>query len=136
MINTVNVGIAGGGQVALGGLPQRSADIPQQPVNTAPQVTLPQPSSFGTPVASTEAQLADLGRERTEALKRSIAEALPRFFYPVSDVRFTLFKDSTGQMITRFTNIISGETSQIPEPQLMNMLSGGGLGSGLVTTSA
>lgn len=67
---------------------------------------------------------------RSEAMRQALSAVLPKFFYPVTDVRFTIYKDSSGQYITKFTNIVSGEVSQIPEPDLLNMLGGGLASSG------
>ncbi len=39
--------------------------------------------------------------------------------YVVSDQRFTIFKDATGQYITRFTSLRDGKVTYIPEPQLL-----------------
>jgi hypothetical protein len=134
MMNTINTGIGGLGQTALSGLPQKSPEV-ALPVNTAPQIALPLPK-VETPAASDEMDV--LIQQRTDAIKEAITASLPRFFMPVSDVRFTIYKDSTGQYITRFTNIVSGETTQVPEPQLMNMISTTGIGgnSNFIQTSA
>lgn len=133
MINLINQGLGGGGQVGLGTTP-KPAEVPLPlPVHTAPQVALPLPQ----PAQVNDQAIQDIQRKRADLLRQSIAEALPRFFMPVSDVKFTIYKDSTGQYITRFTNLVSGEIQQIPEPELLNMLTSGGGGQiNFIQTSA
>lgn len=41
--------------------------------------------------------------------------------YVVSDTKFTIFKDSTGQYITRFTSLRDGKVTYIPEPSLFKL---------------
>lgn len=42
--------------------------------------------------------------------------------YAVSDTRFSIYKDFTGQYVTRFTNLRDGSVSYIPEPDMMAYL--------------
>lgn len=94
--------VAGGGQ---------AVDLP------AVQVSQPQP-------AYSDAQASQLEEQRVQALKQAVTAVLPKFFYPVSDVRFTIFKDLSGQLVTKFTSLVTGETSQIPEPELLQFHGG------------
>lgn len=41
--------------------------------------------------------------------------------FVVSDHNFTIFKDSTGQYITRFTSLKDGSVTYIPEPNLLQL---------------
>lgn len=50
-----------------------------------------------------------------EAAKRIITE-----FYPISDTRFTIFKDGSGQYITRFTNLRDGTVTFYPEREIVS----------------
>ena len=59
----------------------------------------------------------------TEAAKQIITD-----FYPISDTRFTIFKDGSGQYITRVTNMRDGTMTLYPEATLLSQ-SGGGLES-------
>ncbi len=43
-------------------------------------------------------------------------------YYPVRDVTFTIFKDSSGQYITRFTNLRDGKVTYIPEQDILAFL--------------
>jgi len=38
--------------------------------------------------------------------------------YAVSDSKFTIFKDSTGQFVTRFTSLKDGAVTYLPEPDV------------------
>lgn len=63
-----------------------------------------------------------LDEKRFEAVKKlsqNIANS-----YVVSDKTFSIFKDSTGQYITRFTSLRDGKVTYIPEPSLFKL--GGG----------
>ncbi len=42
--------------------------------------------------------------------------------YAVSDTTFTIFKDSTGQYITRFTSLKDGTVTYIPEPGIVQFM--------------
>lgn len=126
-------GVAGP-QAAPGGAPKTgdSAFAAPVQVQSAPQ---PAPEPVATPVTDTTSD--EIMSRRADLLKQALTEALPKFFYPVTDVRFTIFKDTSGQFITRFTNIITGAVSQIPEPEMLNMLGGSFGGSGgFVQTTA
>lgn len=49
---------------------------------------------------------------------------------PLGTQAFTMFKDATGQVITRFRDTNSGKVTYIPEPNLLrlaNMSAGSGL---------
>ncbi len=39
--------------------------------------------------------------------------------YPVSDKSFTIYKDATGQYITRYTSLRDGRVTYVPEPQAL-----------------
>lgn len=45
------------------------------------------------------------------------------FFYPMGEVKFTIYKDSTGQYITRFTSLIDGTVTHIPEQNILDSMS-------------
>lgn len=41
--------------------------------------------------------------------------------YVVSDRTFTIFKDTSGQYVTRFTSLRDGKVTYVPEPNLFKM---------------
>lgn len=49
------------------------------------------------------------------------AKNLFRDVYAVSDRNFTIFKDASGQYITRYTSLRDGRVTYIPEPKLMQL---------------
>ena len=40
-------------------------------------------------------------------------------FFAIADTRFTIFKDGSGQYITRFTNLRDGTVTYFPEPEIL-----------------
>ncbi len=42
--------------------------------------------------------------------------------YAVSDTTFTIFKDSTGQFVTRFTSLKDGAVTYVPEPDIARFI--------------
>lgn len=73
------------------------------------------PASADVPVQETKGPTSD---ETRKALVQEAAQNLTNT-YVVSDVKFTIFKDSSGQYITRFTNLRDGKVSYIPEYELL-----------------
>lgn len=106
-------------------------------VTTQPVVikSLPAVSAetFSAPVASTsEAFFSPIGGGDTGAFDQQIAEqqrvqAVHRAAQSVSDIfvvsdrTFTIFKDVTGQYVTRFTSLRDGKVTYIPEPNLFKL---------------
>lgn len=88
----------------------RSADFP---------VIKQQETSPGTsarvPEIKADHNAAD--EKRLEQLQRA-AQNFFKDVYAVSDTTFAIFKDSTGQYITRFTNLRDGKVTYIPEPKM------------------
>jgi hypothetical protein len=91
---------------------RQAAPVLSQP--SAPELPrVPQPGGE----VSFDAQAAE--QRRYEAVQK-VAQDIANV-YIVSDMRFTIFKDSTGQYITRFTSLRDGKVTYIPEPQLLRM---------------
>ena len=125
MVNLIGQNFGGGGQVALGSLPAKPAEI-ALPLPSVP--TALQHVQVQTAHVSDQA-IQEAMQEKTKSLKQTIAAVLPRFYSPVGDVRFTIFKDASGQYITKITNIFSGESTQVPEPKILEMISTSGIGA-------
>ena len=56
---------------------------------------------------------------------KQVAKAAESFFknvYAVSDTRFSIYKDSSGQYITRYTSLRDGRVTSIPEPALLQKM--------------
>lgn len=90
----------------------RSADTPA--VKTADVVA-------AAPRAEVSVDLSAAERKRYEQLLRA-AQDFFKDVYAVSDTTFTIFKDGTGQYVTRFTSLRDGRVTYIPEPQLLDYL--------------
>jgi hypothetical protein len=87
----------------------RRADLPvgiktTSDVNPAPQAQAPKPVS-------------DAEKQRYEAVAR--ASAAVSELFAVSDKTFTIFRDASGQYITRYTSLRDGSVSYVPEPKLL-----------------
>jgi len=95
--------------------------------------TAVQSAPFPTPVAATtEASFSPLvggdtgafdqqaaEQQRVQAVHRA-AQAVSDIFV-VSDRTFTIFKDVSGQYVTRFTSLRDGKVTYIPEPNLFKL---------------
>jgi len=57
-------------------------------------------------------------QRRAEAVQRA-AESFFNDFFAVSDTTFSIYKDTSGQYITRFTSLRDGRVTYIPEPDLL-----------------
>jgi len=96
-------------------------------ITTAPTLSAPAPKAQSAPaLPDTQGQQVDLGSQsfnaaaaeqtRVEAIHR-LAEQIANVFV-IGDQTFSLFKDATGQYITRFTSLRDGKVTYIPEPTL------------------
>lgn len=119
---------------SLGNIPQI-----QRPQIKAQAPVLPQPSQapslpkIGANVAndvSFDAKSAELAR--FEAI-RNAAKNAPQ---PLGSQTFTLFKDATGQVITRFRDLNSGKVTYIPEVQLFDITSAKGGSTSILNINA
>lgn len=94
-------------------LPVRSA--PAAPNPSTASVPMPTIKGGGESLVGFDSQVAEA--RRLEAL-RNAAQSAPQ---PLGNQTFTMFKDVTGQYITRFRDINSGKVTYIPEPQLLRL---------------
>lgn len=91
-----------------------------QPVPAAP---MPQKSAEPVlPIGNGASETFDVEaveQRRYETVRRA-SEQVGEMFV-VSDKRFTIFKDSSGQYVTRFTSLRDGKVTYIPEPNLFRL---------------
>lgn len=92
-------------------------EIPTVKSSQTVESSLPNPAADKADVATAE-------QRRFEQVKRA-AESFFKDVYAVNDQTFTIYKDSTGQYITRFTSLRDGRVTYIPEPQLLQRSQGG-----------
>jgi hypothetical protein len=65
---------------------------------------------------------ADLTEQRrAEAVVRA-AESVFKNYFAVNDNTFSIFKDGSGQYITRFTSLRDGSVTYIPEPKMLQYM--------------
>lgn len=73
------------------------------------------------PAVDKNEQIRPDTEDRRFARVEQAARQVAADFYPVSDTRFTIFKDGSGRYITRFTNLKDGSVTFYPEPNLLAM---------------
>lgn len=66
---------------------------------------------------------------------QEVAEQIANL-YVVGEQRFTIFKDASGQYVTRFTSLRDGRVTYIPEPDLLSRRQGSGGVPALVQINA
>lgn len=85
--------------------------VPRRQASTD-SIPMPKKSSEGT----VDQQLARVEAKRLERLRQAANT------FAISDQRFTIYKDTTGQFITRFTSLRDGKVTYIPEPDMVSWL--------------
>lgn len=133
MVDLINASVGGGaGQaVSFTGFSSKSSADTSLPAATS-QASVPQSNVQTTP---DDQATQNLLAKRMTALKDAITAALPLFFYPLGTERFTIYKAPSGQYITSVTDIRTGQTKEIAEPELMNKISNIGDGLSFIDTS-
>ena len=95
--------------------------LPTQSVPSAPAIALPDASaSLPRPTDdTTEFNTHAADQSRVEAVQKAAQQVANA--YVLGDQTFSLYKDATGQYITRFTNLQDGKVTYIPEPTLFEL---------------
>ncbi len=70
-------------------------------------------------VEKSEAKKPD--EKRYEQVERA-AKVFFNDVFVVNDTKFTIFKDTSGQFVTRFTNLRDGSVTYIPEPEILRYM--------------
>jgi hypothetical protein len=94
----------------------RSADLP---------VAVKTDSDIGSsaPTAGVEKKAESITTDmKREAAVQKAAQSYFKDVYAVSDTRFTIYKDTSGQYVTRYTSLRDGRVTYIPEPDMMQYL--------------
>lgn len=92
-----------------------SADTPA--VKSTDNIHVSAPPAVRAP-APADIDITSAEEKRYQQLVHA-AQSFFKDVYAVSDTTFTIFKDSTGQYITRFTNLRDGKVTYIPEPKIL-----------------
>lgn len=98
---------ARGGEAVI---PMQRSHVTKEPVKVAA-------------VENVDLQASD--QRRMEAIRRAVEQAKDLFV--VRDSTFTIFKDASGQYVTRFTSLRDGSVTYFPEPELLRRLQNAGV---------
>jgi hypothetical protein len=74
--------------------------------------------------AADEALLKTADRKCLNDIKQVIDQDNFKDVFVVGDSRFTIFKDVSGQFITRFTSLRDGTVTYVPEPDILRFSGG------------
>lgn len=74
-------------------------------------------------IPANEATYGVASDEERQARMEHATQAIIRDIYAVSDSKFTIFKDASGQYITRIVSLRDGRVTYIPEPEAVSYLS-------------
>jgi hypothetical protein len=97
--------------------------LPQPGHSAAAELpVLPKPSTAAqvAPTPSTQQQFDATADEKQYQVIRRASEDLANFFV-VGDSSVAIFKDATGQYVTRYTSLRDGKVTYIPQPKLMSL---------------
>jgi hypothetical protein len=104
------------------------------PSSVSVPVKTPEPVQVNqSAVAEVTPEVID--KQRADAVAQ--AATVVRDYFAVSDTRFTIFKNGSGEFITKFTSLRDGSITYFPEPELFKLygkISGGS--SSLFKTNA
>ena len=84
-------------------------------------------NTVNTPVqipAVEKLDLRSVDGKRLEDIQSTVVRQSFQDVFAVSDTTFTIFKDSSGQYITRFTSLRDGSVTYIPEPDILKFSGG------------
>lgn len=109
------------------GMPSGGSAVPESVLpgmdkaDGLPLVKLEKAAIHPKPVAE---QVAYNARSADKTRYENMLQASQLFkeVYAVSDTKFAIYKDFTGQFVTRFTNLRDGSVTYIPEPDMMQYL--------------
>jgi len=96
--------------------------VVSQPVRQAP--VLPNPAQYQpvTPFSGAGGSEANFDAQIVEAKRQDVLVSAARSApQPLGSQAFTIYKDMTGQFVTRFRDTNSGKVTYIPEPQLLRL---------------
>lgn len=96
---------------------QGKALVPGRSASTEPSLPLPKPASNA---ADLEIKLQQAQESREQAIRQAANT------FVISDQRFTIYKDLSGQFVTRFTSLRDGKVTYIPEPDVLSWLNQSG----------
>lgn len=120
------------------GIKNIGTNNPTVPAVPVKQSSSAAPSEPAAPVKLKEVPEVDLQKtdeQRMAAIRQAISGQFKES-YVVSDQSFTIFKDASGQFITRFTSLRDGSVTYVPEPQVVKHLESLGMDTSLIKLNA
>lgn len=120
------------------GIKNIGTNNPTVPAVPVKQSSSTAPSEPAEPVKLKEVPQVDLQKsdeQRMAAIRQAVAGLFKESF-AVSDQSFTIFKDASGQFITRFTSLRDGSVTYVPEPQVVKHLESLGMDTSLIKLNA
>ncbi len=108
---------------------------PKSSESAAPVPAAPQGTSVPRPQPVTRVEIRASDEQRMAAIREALARSVQETF-AVSDQSFSLFKDASGQIITRFTSLRDGSVRYVPEPDIMKHLANKGYDPSTIKVSA
>ncbi len=107
IMDILNITLPTSGATFQGGSPP----VVAKPVVQAPVAEIKQEQQ--APQTADKARFAEIEKA---------AQTIQSNYYIVSDVRFTIFKDITGDYVTRFTSLKDGHVTYYPQKSLFEMM--------------
>jgi hypothetical protein len=106
---------------------QGGIKLPQSlPGARSPDLPVAKPKTSDTQIAASlpgqdKAAPVDTETKRQVAVQTA-AKSFFKDVYAVSDTTFSIYKDASGQYITRYTSLRDGKVTYIPEPDMLEYL--------------
>jgi hypothetical protein len=97
---------------------------PQAPIKSANVQQKSQVDAENVKITAVEKMTADnkaTEKKRFDMMQRGSQQIMSDLFV-VSDMRFTIFKDTQGQLVTRFTSLRDGSVRYYPEPEVQQYM--------------
>lgn len=101
---------------------------------TDDKVQPPAPIQRAQAIVASNSDYPDAQARYEEAIKQAALSF--KDFYALSDQKFSIFKDATGQYITRYVSLHDSSITYVPAPVLMKYAQTGNTGSVQVAINA
>lgn len=99
-----------------------SSSLPAQGKADFPTIRKTQVGDEMVKVAAVEQADVKLPDDKRFKQVERAAQIFFKDVFVVSDTKFTIFKDTSGQYVTRFTNLRDGSVTYIPEPEILRYM--------------
>lgn len=100
--------------------------------NEAPVIKRSEVETAPVQIAAVEnIDIKQLDQKKLDTLRDNLRKTFANS-YVVSDRSFSIYKDISGQYITRFTNLRDGTVTYVPEPEILRYLGSNGNETGFL----